>query len=280
MYTLRTWFGVFSLDGDDLDRFELFPREEIVHRLILDRFTEGTQPRNKNREGVKETRRVNLADLAIESGFVESENEYFEALHDVSIKVAKHKIREAITSASDKRIIQAVNALDEIDNAKNLLSEREREWSSLSSDVPSEFSSSISSLYDSRKIIQDYITEEMEKVAPNLSHLAGHLLGARIISLAGGIDKLAKMPSSSAQVLGASKALFRHLRSGNPPPKHGIIFQHPMIRFANREQRGKIARAFASKLVIAARVDYYSGELHEEITNGLKRRVEEIRNKA
>ena len=34
------------------------------------------------------------------------------------------------------------------------------------------------------------------------------------------------MPASTIQILGAEKALFRSLKTGSNPPKHGIIFQH------------------------------------------------------
>ena len=86
------------------------------------------------------------------------------------------------------------------------------------------------------------------------------MLGARLISLAGSLEKLAEFPSSTIQVIGASKALFKHLRARAPSPKHGIIYSHPLINTAPWWVRGKIARAVAAKLSLAARIDFYSGE--------------------
>ncbi|MGC9107301.1 MAG: hypothetical protein ACP5IE_03810 [Infirmifilum sp.] len=74
----------------------------------------------------------------------------------------------------------------------------------------------------------------MSDMAPNIKELVGPLLGARSIALAGGLNKLALMPSSTIQVLGAEKALFRALRSRGKPPKHGVIFQYPEIFKAPR----------------------------------------------
>jgi nucleolar protein 56 len=79
-------------------------------------------------------------------------------------------------------------------------------------------------------------------------------------------------------VLGAEKALFRSLKTKARPPKHGIIFQHPLIHDAKRWQRGKIARALAGKLSIAARVDAFNGKYAgDELKADLDKRIEEIK---
>ena len=125
--------------------------------------------------------------------------------------------------------------------------------------------------------LEKYIEESMKEVAPNLQLLVGSLLGARLISLAGNLENLAKRSSGTIQVLGAEKALFRHLRSGEDPPKHGVIFQSPLIHSAKLHQRGKISRALAGKLSIAARVDYFSGEfIAPTLVNNLQKRILEI----
>jgi len=130
-------------------------------------------------------------------------------------------------------------------------------------------------LYEVRRQLEKYIDEAMKEVAPNIRGLVGPLLGARLIALAGGLSKLAMLPASTIQVLGAEKALFRALRTGGKPPKHGVIFQYPAIHRSPRWQRGKIARALAAKLAIAARIDAFTGEykadmLKEELENRIK----------
>jgi len=135
-------------------------------------------------------------------------------------------------------------------------------------------------LYDLRESLEKYIDDVMEEVAPNIKALTGALLGARLIALAGGLNNLAKMPASTLQVLGAEKALFRSLKTGTKPPKHGIIFQHPYLHEAKKWQRGKIARTLAGKLAIAARTDAFGGRfIGEELKADLEKRVEEIRQK-
>lgn len=135
-------------------------------------------------------------------------------------------------------------------------------------------------LYKARQTLESYLDTAMEEVAPNIRALVGSLLGARLIAIAGGLSNLAKMPASTIQVLGAEKALFRSLKTGTRPPKHGIIFQHTLIHEAKRWQRGKLARALAGKLAIAARTDAFSGKyIGDYLKAHLESRTEEIQEK-
>jgi len=114
-------------------------------------------------------------------------------------------------------------------------------------------------LYKLRETAEKYTDKIMAEVAPNMSTVLGAILSAKLISMAGGLDRVAKMPASTLQVLGAEKALFRTLKTGARPPKHGIIFQYAPIHQAPKWLRGKIARAVAGKLAIAARMDAFGG---------------------
>lgn len=135
-------------------------------------------------------------------------------------------------------------------------------------------------MFSLRDQLQKYLTELMEDTAPNITALVGPTIGAKLIRKAGGLRQLALKPASTIQVLGAEKALFRALRGKGTPPKHGIIFTHPLIFKAPWWQRGKIARALATKLAIAARVDYFSKEyIGDELKNELMMRVKEIKKK-
>jgi len=135
-------------------------------------------------------------------------------------------------------------------------------------------------LYQLRQNLEQYLDSAMEEVAPNTKALVGSLLGARLIALSGGLTNLAKMPASTIQVLGAEKALFRSLKTGTKPPKHGIIFQHTFLHEAKKWHRGKIARALAGKLAIAVRADAFGGRhLGEELKADLEKRIGEIHEK-
>ncbi|MEM1872960.1 MAG: hypothetical protein QXJ00_07105, partial [Candidatus Nezhaarchaeales archaeon] len=145
-------------------------------------------------------------------------------------------------------------------------------------DVIRDVASIVLKLYEVNERLRRYVDEVMGEVAPNLKELIGPVLGARLIALAGGLERLAKLPASTIQLLGAEKALFRALRTGSKPPKHGVIFQYPEIHRSPKWQRGKIARALAGKIAIAARVDFFTGEyIADELKEDLKNRIKEIK---
>jgi nucleolar protein 56 len=229
------------------------------------------------------------------------------------------------SASEDKHLIQAINSIDEIDDAISKLIERIREWYALyfpemetiknnetyiklisqnktkeeiikaksdafpdnildleedinpqDLEIMNNYANSIYELQNSRKNIEEYIDLKMENIAPNLRLLVGSTLGAKLISHAGGIKRLAMYPSSTVQIMGAEKALFRHLKSGDRPPKYGLIYQHPQVRGAKWWNRGKIARILAGKISLAVRRDVFTKTIDENVAEEFKQKVEEI----
>ena len=131
-------------------------------------------------------------------------------------------------------------------------------------------------LFELRKTIEEHIEEQMAAELPNITAVLGAAVGARILAHAGSLKRLSSMPASTIQILGAEKALFRSLKTGANPPKHGILFQHAIVHAAPKWQRGKIARAVAGKAAIAARVDVYGAGLNQTLLDKLNIRVQEI----
>jgi nucleolar protein 56 len=141
-------------------------------------------------------------------------------------------------------------------------------------------SKDVLNLYELRGNMETYLDNTMEEVARNIKVMVGALLGARLIAMAGSLRNLAMRPASTIQVLGAEKALFRSLKTGARPPKHGLIFQAALLHDAKRWQRGKIARALAGKLSIAARADAFGGRyIGDRLKADLDRRIAEIKEK-
>lgn len=141
------------------------------------------------------------------------------------------------------------------------------------------FSSDISKLYELRKKFSDYLSKLLKEIAPNFTTLAGDVISAKLIAKAGGLERLSRMPSSTIQLLGSEKALFRFLKSRgrSKSPKFGLIYNHPLIQNAPKEKQGKIARLLASKLSIAARIDYYSKDYKADgMKKDLEAKVKEI----
>jgi len=139
------------------------------------------------------------------------------------------------------------------------------------------FAKDILELYALREKLSKYLEEVLKESAPNLNEVAGSVLAAKLISLAGGLQKLARMPSSTIQLLGAEKALFRHLHGRGKSPKHGVIIMHKHVQNAPLKQRGKLARLVSSKLSIAAKIDFYSKtNKGKEMKKDLEKKIKEI----
>ena len=239
---------------------------------------------------------------AVAAGFAADTDEYYATLREATIEAAREAVAER-EGADDKQLLHAVRAMDDATRTANELAERCHEWAN------TQFDDVETGIDGARKIAGREPTDPVEKrvisladridalateaddlrafikrlapdVAPNLTEMAGAVLTARLISLAGGLDPLAKKPSGTVQVLGAEDALFAHLAGRGSSPKHGIIYTHPAVNGTRPEDRGSAARALAGKLTIAARIDHYSGEFRSEIHDELADRLATIHARA
>lgn len=141
-----------------------------------------------------------------------------------------------------------------------------------------ELADSVYNLYKRKTALEDWVAQTMREVAPNLTAVAGSNVGARLIAHVGSLRDLAFLSSGKVQTLGAEKALYKALRFKGKTPKHGIIFQIPEVGTMPFWLRGKMARAFASKIVIAARLDLYGGSfLGDDLRVELKEKAKKLR---
>ncbi len=247
------------------------------------------------RDGSTETVRE-WPQLAVEASIFDSEADYYDALHDATMHAARQEVRER-ERADDQQLKHSIRAMDDCERVANELAERIAEWAGSRresagtgvayarklADEDDEDEQLISlarrvrDLDDETASLRSHVERTAPEVAPNLSALAGPVLAARLVALAGGLKELARKPSGTVQVLGAEEALFAHLRGHAPSPKHGVIFVHEAIQGTSPEHRGSAARALSGKLAIAARVDHYSGERKPELDAELDERIERIR---
>ena len=177
--------------------------------------------------------------------------------------ISQNETREKIIEAKPEAFPDNLLDLEDDINAKDLA-------------IMNTYAKSIYELQNTRKEIEAYIDEKMQDIAPNLRLLVGSSLGAKLISHAGGLKRLAIYPSSTVQIMGAEKALFRHLKSGDRPPKYGLIYQHPQVRGAKWWNRGKIARMLAGRISLAVRRDVFTKTFDENAYDEFIEKVEEI----
>lgn len=118
----------------------------------------------------------------------------------------------------------------------------------------------VTTLYETRKKQESYLDVVLQDTCPNVKAIAGFLIAAKLIALAGSLKELMLMPSSTVQILGAEKALFRHLRFKAKSPKYGVLFQHPLMQKVPTKKQGRLARMLADKIAIAAKIDFFNGK--------------------
>ncbi|MBD3304576.1 hypothetical protein GF343_05510 [Candidatus Woesearchaeota archaeon] len=218
----------------------------------------------------------------------------FKKLREESIRQARKDVKQSFSR--DLLVIQAVNSVEELNTVINMLVNRLREWygfynpefvkemhsteefaagivsaekkkDSMGADIEKKdndiilaLAKQIASLHKLKKDLTGYLENTMQEVCPNLNAVAGSFIGARLLAFAGSLKNLSEMTSSTVQLLGAEKALFRHLHGQGKSPKHGILVNHELVINAQFREKGKIARALADKIAIASKVDYFKGD--------------------
>ena len=236
---------------------------------------------------------------AVTCGVCSDRAGYLSALRELCFAAAEQKVREQY-AGKDTELLQMVRTLDEMDEVINLLSERVVEWHQIRHPTFSrkyrrtpahiqvknisqkgrgalgKVAVQVEQFSAARTELAKEVSSRANHVLPNTSALIGGLVAARLMSHAGGLLPLSRLPASAIQVLGARTALFAHLRTKSPSPKHGIIFQHRRVHNAPRDRRGKVARALAGKLAIAARIDYFRGVAVPEFLERAQERIDRL----
>lgn len=133
------------------------------------------------------------------------------------------------------------------------------------------FAQKVTDAIEYRKMLHSYLTDKMSTVAPNLSKLTGEMIGARLISHAGSMSNLAKLPASTLQILGAEKALFRALKTKGNTPKFGLLYHSSFIGKASLKNKGRVSRMLANKCTLASRVDAFSDTATSSFGDSLRK---------
>ena len=135
------------------------------------------------------------------------------------------------------------------------------------------FAKKLNELYSEKERLLNYLEKKLKEFMPNTHYLLGTTITARILSSAGSLEKLTRVPASTIQLFGAEKALFRHLKSGARSPKYGHIFGHQLLQQASNDMKGKVARSLADKTSICVKLDFFKGDfLADTYLKGLQKR--------
>jgi len=123
-------------------------------------------------------------------------------------------------------------------------------------------------LLSAREKILSFVETRMGVMAPNVCALLGARVSALLVACAGGLTALSRSPSCNVQVMGSKKRVAS--RPGNITSiapgttvvtRHaGVLWDAPVVANAPPALARKTAKVLAGKVVLAARLDAFSGE--------------------
>ena len=126
--------------------------------------------------------------------------------------------------------------------------------------------------------LETYLKAASTAIMPNTTYLTDEKIAAELLSKAGSLERLATMPASTVQLLGAEKSLFKHIKFGSKPPKYGVLFKLADISNGPRDKRGRIARAYATKISIGLKADYFTKNfIAEKLKQDLEATIKKIK---
>ncbi len=315
LYVAKTPIGIFALsENGEVIKYKIYKNPvdaaSQISLPIPDDFLSTIKGDIVQGEKADSIMRKHFRKIALKHFSDEQLNEFISNFAIALSRKAMHGIIEM-----DKFIIQSSNALEDLKHIENLLLERFTEWyrlhypeskashkellgyvlkhgrrekfpgfeKSVGVNITEEdekiildYAGMIQKVIDQRKKKEEYLKKRVPEILPNLSSIIDAILAARLVAAAGSLEKLAKMPSSTIQLLGAEKALFRHLKKKGKAPKYGLLFNDTRISSAPESKRGKIARIISAKLAVAARIDYYSKRLEERLKKDLENDLKKV----
>jgi U4/U6 small nuclear ribonucleoprotein PRP31 len=111
-------------------------------------------------------------------------------------------------------------------------------------------------LNDCKRDVLLYLESRMSGLAPNLSALLGAALAAKLITAAGGLLNLARMPAQNIMLVGSQKKALLGMASSSYHTQ-GIILASDLILSTPMEFRNRAVKLVAGKCGLAARVDSF-----------------------
>ncbi len=130
--------------------------------------------------------------------------------------------------------------------------------------------------------VQFFINKSMPKIAPNLTELVGPDIASKLISQAGSLKELTKIPSSS--ILNMGKNINSNLNLDNHNKiNNGFLTELPEYeKETDNNLKMKILRKYSNQIALSARMDFAKGKSNgnygKEIKNNIKNKINKIIN--
>lgn len=107
-----------------------------------------------------------------------------------------------------------------------------------------------------KKKVLEFLENRVGYIAPNLAALVGNCVAAKLIGTAGGVSELANMTHEGIPKLGAERVIPFWVDCS----RFGFLDQTDLYESVPYELQARVGKFFASKSLLAARVDSRKGE--------------------
>jgi len=129
-------------------------------------------------------------------------------------------------------------------------------------------------LSENKQKMLAFVESRMSVVCPNLSALVGTTIAAKLLGAAGGLHKLASLPSTVVQILGSKKRALGGMSTVAIVGNAGFIQYCDIVQNTPPNLRGKVTRLVAGKASLAARCDTYQDKEGGSIGQRFKDEIE------
>lgn len=176
-----------------------------------------------------------------------SPQDYIRSVRELGNDLDQAKNNETLQSFLTQATIMIVSVTASTTQGK-LLTEKELDEINEACDMATDLNNIKSNIYE-------YVESRMAFIAPNITAIVGASTAAKILGVAGGLSKLAKMPSCNILPLGQQKKTLSGFSQAAALPHTGFIYFSSIVQDTQPELRYKAAKLVSTKITLAARVD-------------------------
>ena len=135
-----------------------------------------------------------------------------------------------------------------------------RTLTSTEADVAKEAIKGIEELRGKKELLMKYLAELTTSLCPNMANLCGPSIAAKLISLAGGLQPLTRVPACNLMVFGAPKTSLAAGTGNVKAHKNGLVKECDLVEDAPEYLRPRVIKVLCNKISLAARCDLAGGQ--------------------
>ena len=94
--------------------------------------------------------------------------------------------------------------------------------------------------------ILEFVENSVKRIAPNLSEVVGITIASKLISAAGGLEELSRIPACNIQVMGSKKAANLGQSKQGQSEYYGYFGELPEVKKASQKFKTKIVKMFSN----------------------------------